>query len=108
MSVIVYQFQTVRFIQIMSLTFGLFTQVSGSGPLGPLVLICRRVWKPVKSQGKIREKSGSFEVDDKWQPWILLADPLQRLLLKPVLQWSDITYYVIIIMILCCHTPVIR
>ena len=38
MSVIVYQFQTVKFIQMMSLTFGLFTQVSGSGPLGPLVL----------------------------------------------------------------------
>ena len=36
-SVIVYQFQTVKFIQMMSLTFGLFTQVSGSGPLGPLV-----------------------------------------------------------------------
>ena len=31
------KFQTVRFIQMMSLTFGLFTQVSGSGPLGPLV-----------------------------------------------------------------------
>ena len=31
-------FQTVRFIQMMSLTFGLFTQVSGSGPLGPLVI----------------------------------------------------------------------
>ena len=31
-------FQTVRFIQMMSSTFGLFTQVSGSGPLGPLVL----------------------------------------------------------------------
>ena len=30
-------FQTVRFIQMMSLTFGLFTQVSDSGPLGPLV-----------------------------------------------------------------------
>ena len=39
MSVIVYQFQTVKFIQMMSLTFGLFTQVSGSGPLGPLVFI---------------------------------------------------------------------
>ena len=38
-SVIVYQFQTVRFIQMMSLTFGLFTQVSGSGPLGPLVSV---------------------------------------------------------------------
>ena len=31
-------FQTVKFIQMMSLTFGLFTQVSGSGPLGPLVI----------------------------------------------------------------------
>ena len=30
-------FKTVRFIQMMSLTFGLFTQVSDSGPLGPLV-----------------------------------------------------------------------
>ena len=39
MSVIVYQFQTVKFIQMMSLTFGLFTQVSGSGPLGPLVTL---------------------------------------------------------------------
>ena len=25
---------------MMSLTFGLFTQVSGSGPLGPLVFVC--------------------------------------------------------------------
>ena len=25
---------------MMSLTFGLFTQVSGSGPLGPLVYVC--------------------------------------------------------------------
>ena len=25
-------------VQMMSLTFGLFTQVSGSGPLGPLVV----------------------------------------------------------------------
>ena len=39
MSVIVYQFQTVKFIQMMSLTFGLFTQVSGSGPLGPFVFL---------------------------------------------------------------------
>ena len=39
MSVIVKQFQTVRFIQMMSLPFGLFTQVSGSGPLGPLVFL---------------------------------------------------------------------
>ena len=51
MSVIVYQFQTVRFIQMMSLTFGLFTQVSGSGPLGPLVLtvvcVCATHMMPV-------------------------------------------------------------
>ena len=33
-------FQIVRFIQMMSLTFGLFTQVSSSGPLGPLVFFC--------------------------------------------------------------------
>ena len=31
--------------------------------------ICQRVWKTVKCQGKIREKSGNLEVDDKWQPW---------------------------------------
>ena len=30
-------------------------------------LICQRVWKTAKCQGKIREKSGNFEVD-KWQP----------------------------------------
>ena len=39
MSVIVYQFQTVKFIQMVSFTFGLFTQVSGSGTLGPLVFL---------------------------------------------------------------------
>ena len=38
-------FQTVRFIQMMSLTFGLFTQVSGSGPLGPLVLFLYQFYK---------------------------------------------------------------
>ena len=31
------KFQTIRFIQMMSLTFGLFTQVSCSGPHGLLV-----------------------------------------------------------------------
>ena len=46
MSVIVYQFQTVKFIQMMSLTFGLFTQVSGSGPLGPLVFFFNFVCIP--------------------------------------------------------------
>ena len=35
---------------MMSLTFGLFTQVSGSGPLGPLVLLtCRYRGNPVGS-----------------------------------------------------------
>ena len=33
-------------------------------------LIYQRVWKTVKCQGKISEKSGKFEVDDKWQPFI--------------------------------------
>ena len=33
--------------------FGLYTQVSDSGPYGPLV--CQRVWKTVKNQGKVRE-----------------------------------------------------
>ena len=32
--------------------------------------IFQRLWKTVKCQGKIREKSGNFEVDDKWQPCI--------------------------------------
>ena len=28
----------------------------------------KRVWETVKCQGKIREKSRNFEVEDKWQP----------------------------------------
>ena len=32
-----------------------------------IILICQRVWKTVKCQGKIREKSGNFE-NYKWQP----------------------------------------
>ena len=32
-------------------------------------LICPKVWKTVKCQGIIREKSGNFEVDEKWQPY---------------------------------------
>ena len=55
MSVIVYQFQTVRFIQMMSLTFGLFTQVSGSGPLGPLVMIHVRIIEQVNMECCIQE-----------------------------------------------------
>ena len=33
--------------------------------------ICQRVWKTVKCQGEIREKSENFEVDDKWQTCIV-------------------------------------
>ena len=33
-----------------------------------IFFVCQRVWKTAKCQGKIREKSGNFEVDDKWQP----------------------------------------
>ena len=54
MSVIVYQFQTVRFIQMMSLPFGLFTQVSSSGPLGLLVTDKTYTVKPVL-RGQSRE-----------------------------------------------------
>ena len=49
-------FQTVRFIQMMSLTFGLFTQVSGSGPLGPLVSFKSR---PGPKLGHVRSKTRS-------------------------------------------------
>ena len=54
---------------MMSLTFGLFTQVSGSGPLGPLVysviavfmqlgLICRML--TLKAPDKILQKTTFF------------------------------------------------
>ena len=33
-----------------------------------IFLMCQRVWKTVKSQGKIRKKSRNLEVDDKWPP----------------------------------------
>ena len=36
---------------MMSLTFGLFTQVSGSGPLGPLVIWSRGVKFASKAPG---------------------------------------------------------
>ena len=36
-----------------------------------IFLICQRVSKTAKCQGKIREKSGNLEVDDKWQLWII-------------------------------------
>ena len=35
---------------MMSLTFGLFTQVSGSGPLGPLVLSKANIYKYIYRQ----------------------------------------------------------
>ena len=34
-------------------------------------MICPKVWKTAKYQGKVREKSGNFEVDDKWQPCVI-------------------------------------
>ena len=49
---------------MMSLTFGLFTQVSGSGPLGPLVLSLS-----VREYGKlqnVREKSGKSQGILRW------------------------------------------
>ena len=39
---------------MMSLTFGLFTQVSGSGPLGPLV--CQGNWKNDQETARFFEK----------------------------------------------------
>ena len=29
----------------------------------------KKVWKMVKSQGKVMEKSGNFEIENEWQPW---------------------------------------
>ena len=31
---------------------------------------CKKVWKIVKSQGKVMEKSGNFEIVNDWQPCI--------------------------------------
>ena len=49
---------------MMSLTFGLFTQVSGSGPLGPLVLIIFLDWdwKKEKEEEKENEDLLYFEI----------------------------------------------
>ena len=53
---------------MMSLTFGLFTQVSGSGPLGPLVLIvamCNnndQTWVPLSIKANVSLKD-YFEAD---------------------------------------------
>ena len=77
-SVIVYQFQTVRFIEMMSLTFGLFTQVSGSGPLGPLVFIYNnnnskyhfttsKITKELKQRSRLGTRAQIFQI--LW--WIL-------------------------------------
>ena len=73
MSVIVYQFQRVKFIQMMSLTFGLFTQVSGSGPLGPLVILlsfygnrldvsCESSANPLPSRGFTKKYQALFSL----------------------------------------------
>ena len=50
------------------------------------LLTYQRVWKTVKSQGKIREKSGNFEVDDKWQPC------LSYFPLSAVDEWTQVNY----------------
>ena len=42
---------------MMSLTFGLFTQVSGSGPLGPLVIL-------ESTKMKIVEVANSVDLDE--------------------------------------------
>ena len=38
-----------------------------------IIFICQGVWKKETCQGKIREKSGNFEVDDKWQPCLKVS-----------------------------------
>ena len=41
-----------------------------------ILFICQRILKTVKCQGKIRKKSGNFEVDDKWQPVVARSNGL--------------------------------
>ena len=43
---------------MMSLTFGLFTQVRGSGPLCPLVLSGNSCFRPLLVNTQIKEKKG--------------------------------------------------
>ena len=31
--------------------------------------VIEKIWKMVKCQGKIVEKSGNFEKENEWQPW---------------------------------------
>ena len=67
MSLIVSQFQTIRFIQIMSLTFGLFTQVSKSVRHGPLVWIVLQKKKKNLSYNQrdiVRQKLGNSEMEE--------------------------------------------
>ena len=61
-----------------------------------IFLIWQRVWKTAKCQGKIREKSGNFEVDNKWQPcvrflswWFLSSEFLFFCWQLPTLGSSD-------------------
>ena len=58
---------------MMSLTFGLFTQVSGSGPLGPLVLNIKiHVIKLCNSKSNMSESSCQSKI------WILCQNSLIR------------------------------
>ena len=45
---------------MMSLTFGLFTQVSGSGPLGPLVMFYLKLKKKKKDTKKLSQLDNIF------------------------------------------------
>ena len=48
---------------MMSLTFGLFTQVSGSGPLGPLVFVYKTGFFPPLKQSENLDQSSNIGLD---------------------------------------------
>ena len=63
-----------------------------------IFVICQRVWKTVKCPGKIRERSGNFEVDDKWQPCVSIneVDTLKwQLLLMKVYSSLDMVFLLV-------------
>ena len=43
-----------------------------------MIFLSVRGYGKLKCQGKIREKSGNFEVDDKWQPCNLLISTSEK------------------------------
>ena len=67
---------------MMSLTFGLFTQVSGSGPLGPLVL---KMYMSLFMQNRIRLQNSTvpdkrkFLRNDSFQSTYYYAFTLQQI-----------------------------